>query len=375
MILNNVTTITGNGPTNIYLKNSKLKPSGGDTPGARQLDFGGALAFPGLVNSHDHLDFNLFPQLGDKIYNNYTEWGNYIHTNYKQEIDAVLKVPLALRANWGIFKNLLCGVTTVVNHGEHLAVKNAPITVEQGHSIHSVQFEKWWKLKLNNPLKRKIPAMIHIGEGDDNLANDEIDQLNHWNLLHKKLIGVHGIAMTEEQAKKFEALVWCPESNYFLFNKTAKIDHLKKHTTILFGTDSTLTGNWNIWDHIRLARKTKMLTDAELYNSVHPGGVLNNLTNVNDDGTIVIAKRQPATNAFGSFYATDPADILLVMYHDQIRLFDTSLLDQLKGINLKNFSQVFINGSSKYVEGDLPGLMQQIKSYYPDAVFPVSANS
>lgn len=374
MILNNVTKITGNGPTNIYLKNAKLKPSGNAISGGLQLELNGALAFPGLVNAHDHLDFNLFPQLGDKIYSNYTEWGHHIHTHYKQEIEAVLKVPLALRIKWGIFKNLLCGVTTVVNHGEHLPVKDPLITVEQGHSIHSVQFEKWWRLKLNNPLKRKMPAMIHIGEGDDDLANDEIEQLSHWNLLRKKLIGIHGIAMTEQQAKKFEALIWCPESNYFLFNKTARIDHLKKHTTILFGTDSTLTGNWNIWDHIRLARKTKMLTDAELYSSIYLGGILCGSNPANDNGTLVIAKRQSAYNAFDSFYATDPADILLVAHHGQVRLFDASLLEQLIHLDLKNFSQIHINGSYKYVEGNLPGLMKQIKNYYPEAVFPVSAN-
>src|ERR1700744_199967 len=76
-----------------------------------------AIVFPGLINSHEHLDFNLFPQLGDRTYANYTQWGKHIHQTYKEEISAVLKVPLALRAQWGIYKNLLCGVTTVVNHG------------------------------------------------------------------------------------------------------------------------------------------------------------------------------------------------------------------------------------------------------------------
>lgn len=373
MILNNVTTITGNGPTNIFL-NGQIKPQAQAMPANMQLDLGGALAFPGLVNAHDHLDFNLFPQLGDKFYSNYTEWGHHIHAHYKKEIDAVLTVPLALRIQWGIFKNLLCGVTTVVNHGEYLPVKNSPITVEQGHSIHSVQFEKWWKLKLNNPLKRKKPTMIHIGEGDDELANLEIEQLSNWNLLRKKLIGIHGIAMTGEQARKFEALVWCPESNYFLFNKTAPIDQLKKHTTILFGTDSTLTGNWNIWDHIRLARKTKMLTDAELYSSVYLGGILCGANHAHNDGTIVVAKRPAAIEPFESFFATDPADILLVAHQEQVRLFDVSLLEQFKHFDLKSYSQVHINGSYKFIEGDLPGLMKQIKNYYPEAVFPVSAN-
>jgi|GEM_PF-4212352 len=37
------------------------------------LTFNGSLVFPGLINSHDHLDFNSFPLLGNRIYNNYTE--------------------------------------------------------------------------------------------------------------------------------------------------------------------------------------------------------------------------------------------------------------------------------------------------------------
>jgi hypothetical protein len=376
MILNNVNTITSNGPVNIQLKNGKVQQFVGPAPvDPFQLTFDYALAFPGLVNSHDHLDFNLFPQLGDKIYNNYTEWGDYIHANYKDPIAAVLKVPLALRVKWGIYKNLLCGVTTVVNHGEYLAINDAPINVEQCHSIHSVRFEKLWKLKLNNPLKRKLRVVIHVGEGSDEMSTDEIDQLINWNLLKKKLIGVHGVAMTETQAKKFEALIWCPESNYFLLNKTAAADELKKHTNILFGTDSTLTGNWNIWDHIRLARKTKMLTDTELYNSLHPGDSASWQTSVSKKNTVVVTKKNNEVSALDTFYTTDPADILLVVHKEQIRLFDDSLLKQLGNFNLTEYSKIYINGTRKYVQGDLTDLMAAIKTYYPDVVFPITADA
>ncbi|MCC8427177.1 hypothetical protein [Mucilaginibacter sp. UR6-11] len=375
MILNNVNTITGTGPVNIQLKNGQIVAPGSNAPAdALQLTFDNALAFPGLVNSHDHLDFNLFPQLGDKIYNNYTEWGNHLHANYQNEIAAVLKIPLALRVSWGIFKNLLCGVTTVVNHGEPLAINNAPINIAQCHSIHSVGFEKLWKVRLNNPLKRKLPVVIHVGEGSDEVSGTEIDRLINWNLLKKKLIGVHGVAMTGAQAKKFEALVWCPESNYFLLDKTAPADDLKKHTTILFGTDSTLTGSWNIWNHIRLARKTKMLTDPELYRSLHPEGAAWRYTSGGNRPAIVVAKRKSEGSSLDVFFATDPADILLVVHEEQIRLFDDSLLDQLGQLDLSRFSKIYINGACKYVQGDLPGLMANIKEYYPEAVFPVTAS-
>ncbi len=150
-----------------------------------QLDFDDAILFPGLINSHDHLDFNLFPQFGGEIYNNYTEWGNHIHKKYKNEITEVLKVPLELRVQWGLFKNLLCGVTTVVNHGAYLNITDPLISVWQPQCIHSVQFDKLWKLKLNNPLKRKQQVVVHAGEGKDALAHKEIDQLTRWNLWGK----------------------------------------------------------------------------------------------------------------------------------------------------------------------------------------------
>src|ERR1700712_4564531 len=66
------------------------------------IDLEGSLLFPGLINSHDHLDFNLFPRLGSETYKNYTEWGNHLHKTYHPEINAVMRVPLLIREQWGI---------------------------------------------------------------------------------------------------------------------------------------------------------------------------------------------------------------------------------------------------------------------------------
>ena len=121
------------------------------------LTFENAIVFPGLINSHDHLDFNLFPQLGTGIYKNYSEWGKRLHADYKTEINAVLKVPQPLREKWGMYKNLLGGVTTVLNHGKNVRIKNKLINIyERKHDLHSVAFDKYWRLRLNNPFKRKL---------------------------------------------------------------------------------------------------------------------------------------------------------------------------------------------------------------------------
>src|SRR5690349_15535136 len=210
--------------TGLNIINSREKTITIDNDINVELNFSNALAFPGLVNSHDHLDFNLFPQLGNKIYNNYTEWGGEIHQQYKNEIAEVLKVPKTIRTQWGIYKNLLAGVTTVVNHGEKLEIPEPLITVIQDtNSLHSVKFEKYWRLKLISPLRREEIINIHLGEGTNEDARREIDEYIKWNLFKRKTVAIHGVAMTPDHAKHFEALVWCPESNFFLLGKTAQI--------------------------------------------------------------------------------------------------------------------------------------------------------
>jgi len=329
-----------------------------------------AILFPGLINSHDHLDFNLFPPLAGRTFKNYTEWGVYIHVKYKDIIDDVLRVPEKLRIQWGIYKNLLCGVTTVVNHGKKIKPPNDLITICQDcQSIHSVHFEKRWRFALNNPLKKNLTAVIHCGEGTDDLAANEIDLLIKNNLFKRSIVAVHGVAMSEEQAKHIKALVWCPESNYFLLDKTAAVDRLKSRLPILFGTDSTLTGDWNIWNHIRRAKQTGMLSEQELYESltVNPANTwgLNTGTIAEGmDADLVLSKAS-------SFFTTDPQNVLLVIHRGHINLFDETLLPLLKGISISGYSTIRIGKSSKYVKGDLPELTDQIKQFYANASFPL----
>ena len=384
MILNHLKLAGTDEPINIRVEGDKMAevssspiaPAGT----ALSLTFTDAIVFPGLINSHDHLDFNLFPQLGDRLYNNYTEWGGYIHQAYKNEIADVLKVPALLRSQWGVYRNLLCGVTTVVNHGERLGLGDGLITVfEDAHCLHSVQFEKNWWIKLNNPLKRKLPVNIHVGEGTDWLSFNEINKLLKWNLLRRKLIGTHAVAMSKKQAAKFEAIVWCPETNYFLLGKTANIAVLKTETNVLFGTDSTLTSPWNIWEHLRLARKTRLLNDSELYNTLNSNAAKTWQLNCGEiatgkDADMVAAKIKAGAKGLDSFFSLSPEDVLMVVHKGNIRLFDETLLPQLGKAGLDRFSKIYINDACKYVQGDLPGLMEKINAYYPAARFPVSVH-
>ncbi|HEX4372971.1 MAG TPA: amidohydrolase family protein [Puia sp.] len=380
MILNNVKIYGENNAVNIYVDGKTIShiedsnKKNNSKEKELQLHFENAIAFPGLINSHDHLEFNLFPQFGDRIFNNYLQWSNYTSEKYKAEINKVLQIPVQLRILWGLYKNLLCGVTTVVHHGEKIAVDNAEISIFQDHHfLHSVGLDKRWRYKLNKPSSKKM-FVIHIGEGRDECAKKEIDKLIRWNLFKKEIVAVHGVAMNQQQARSFKALVWCPASNFFMLNETAKVDMLKNELPIVFGTDSTLTADWNLWDHLRAARKRSSISDGELFNmlTTTPAQVWD----LKDHGAIKkdhVADIVIAENKNDNFFETDPENILLILKNGEIKLFDEKLLSQLEigNFDKKKFSKISIKNSRKYVHGDLPGLITEVKKYYPEAEFPI----
>ena len=381
MILNNLHVLNQEGARSIHMENGRISSVSRNCENNNlvKIQFENALAFPGLINSHDHLDFNSFHPLGNHLYKNYTEWGEDIHKNNKEEIEAVLKIPQKLRILWGIYKNLLNGVTTVVNHGDRLQVPTNLIQVLQDFSsLHSVGFEKNWKLKLNCPLLKNKQFVMHIGEGTGREAHLEIDTLIRWNILKRKIIGVHAVCMNEKQAAAFKALVWCPYTNLFLLGKTAAINLLKHHAKIIFGTDSTLTSSWNIWEHLRMARKTSMVSDIELIDmltttaadawSLKKTGQLS----PGFHADIVVIKQKSRFNNMDNFFASNPEDILLVIHQGNIKLFDEILLEQIPiiGVDLKSFNKIVIAGATKYVIGNLHALKEAIQTNYPEAAFP-----
>lgn len=378
IVLHQLQTINGENIDTLIIEEENIKSINEtnllDNEKTLNLYFDNAVLFPGLINSHDHLDFDLFPKLGNKTYADYLEWGKDIHLTNKNSIRNVLKVPENLRVAYGVYKNLLAGVTTVVHHGKYVSAPGDLIDVYQRcNTLHSVRLQKYWKLKLNNPFVKSWPFVIHIGEGTNQSSHEEINELLRWNILKRKMVGIHGIAMKEKQANHFKALVWCPASNLFLQSATAAIDKLKTYTTILFGTDSTLSADWNIWSQLQLAQQTGLLTDNELWKALTINAAItwklnSGMLEARKQADVVIARRNTTNNIF----AFSPESILLVISKGRIVLFDEALLYQLRNERiLKTFSKVFINNCCKYVKGEIPALIKTIKSYSPDIILPV----
>jgi cytosine/adenosine deaminase-related metal-dependent hydrolase len=321
----------------------------------------GAIAFPGLINSHDHLEFDLYPPLGHGPYAEYVAWGQDIHRRDRGQIASIEAVPQPYRARWGAVKNLLAGVTSVAHHGAPVGTQ--AIRLLGGTSIHSVRLEPRWRRRLNGPCSSS-PVVVHIGEGTSDACHREIDRLLAWNLWGRDLIGVHAIAMDARQARRFRALAWCPLSNAFLYGRTADVRALKAHTTILFGTDSTLTADWNFWNHLRGARALGLLSDRELFDAVT--GAAAAVWNRPDLGRIavgaaadLVVARKKASDPWEAFFALDPEDLLLVLRDGVPLLVDRSLEGAPPPTT--GFA-VRVGGAEKIIAEDAPGLLKELRA-------------
>jgi len=385
MLINNVKIINNEQPsTQIRIKDSKIielnsfNNINDENHNELTFNFSNAIAFPGLINSHEHLDFNLFPKLGNRIYNDYVEWGNDINEKDRELIDTIKEVPIELSYKWGLYKNLICGVTTVINHGNNLNkhYKNLPDVYSNYNYIHSIRFEKKWKFKiLLTPNWR--PFVIHIGEGTNEESINEINELIRWNILGRDIIGIHSIAANDKQGKHFKAIVWCPDSNLFLFNKTTNISLLKSCTNILFGTDSTLTADWNFWNHLRLARDLNYLNDSELFLSISKtaskfwGLKTKGEIAVNKLADIVICKKKYSNN-WETFYNINPEDILLIIKNGNVVFIDSEIILQRQDIHKNDLDVIYINSVKKYITKGIRELVQSIHTMLPNFCFPMS---
>jgi cytosine/adenosine deaminase-related metal-dependent hydrolase len=211
----------------------------------------------------------------------------------------------------------------------------------------------------------KLPFIIHLGEGSGETIENEINKLFKWNLFKRKIIAVHGISINANLADKLAALIWCPDSNLFLYKKTANIIELKNKIPILFGSDSNLTSDPNFWNHIRIARQFNALNDEELINSMTslPGELLNvkgigKIKNGYQADIVVVKKK--SENNYDAFFNVNPEDILIIIRSGKIILFDESLEGECAYLN---YNKIKIRGSIKFTDKEIVAIIKKLEDH------------
>jgi ubiquinone/menaquinone biosynthesis C-methylase UbiE/cytosine/adenosine deaminase-related metal-dependent hydrolase len=321
------------------------------------MDLSGFFLFPGLINAHDHLEFSLFPNLGNGPYENAAEWARDIHANHAALIELHRKVPRTVRLWWGGIRNLLCGVTTVCHHN--------PITsdlMDPGFPVRVITDFGWaHSLSLDPQLASKFarspsgtPFILHAAEGVDGASLEEVFELDRMHALDERTVLVHGLACTPVAAalinQRLAAVILCPTSNKFLFHRFPSSSLVHSLNKVSLGSDSPLTAAGDLLDEIRFAH-TQM--------GLHANSVYGMVTNQPAD--ILRLRRGEGRLRPGSIAdilvvrdrGLSPAETLAQLSVDQIELVIRAGRVQLAGPELfARLPAAFTNGLEPFeVEG------------------------
>lgn len=247
MTITNLDLPFENWKNDISIEGNRISDISASNHDRGKIHLGDAIAFPGLVNMHDHLAMNLYPSFKSKTYRNYIEWSADLHHSNREIIEKIKIIPSKVLGCYGELKNLLSGFTTVSDH-ENTTTRTKVIDGFTDYNyLHSIQRHKNWRRKLLLTFNNK-PWMTHLNEGFQDAVNDEVKVPKKWNILRRKIIAIHGISLSSEHLSSLYGLIWCPGSNKFLYEKTIDIDLIKgSQNSVFFGTDSTLTGSPNLW--------------------------------------------------------------------------------------------------------------------------------
>jgi cytosine/adenosine deaminase-related metal-dependent hydrolase len=229
---------------------------------AGALDLSGYVRLPGLINAHDHLEFNLFPKLGRGPYRNAAEWARDIHHPDRSPVREQLRVPKPVRLWWGALKNLLSGVTTVCHHNPYepeVFDRNFPVRVVRRMAwAHSLTFESGLADRFR-AAPQTWPFVVHCGEGVDGPARCEVEALDAAGALDSRTAIVHAVGLTpsgiELLRRRGAAIIWCPSSNLGMLGRTVSRAVLRSGLPIALATDSGLSAPVDLQDELAVARR------------------------------------------------------------------------------------------------------------------------
>ena len=330
--------------------------------GDRVVDLRGARVLPGLINAHDHLQWNHFPHI--EYVPAYRHIGQWIaDVNTRARADRSFWVSGASRDSRlaaGGFKNLLSGVTTVAHHDPLYPPLSQPgfpvrVVVDYGWS-HSLPLDGEESVRRSyHGTPHDQPWIIHAAEGVDDESAEELDRLAALGCLGPNTLIVHGVALERaHRARLLEAnaaLIWCPSSNLRLFGRAAEIGDLLGAGRLALGTDSRLTGSRDLFDELRAAAALSGADDETLESLVtRDNARLLRLANRGEirEGALadllILPRGMPLTRA-------TRADVRLVIVNGTARYGDKDYAEACDPSH--RWAEILVDGRSKVLDGDL----------------------
>jgi cytosine/adenosine deaminase-related metal-dependent hydrolase len=342
------------------------------------IDLDGYLLLPGLINAHDHLEFNLFPKLGKVAYRNAKEWAQDIYHPESSPIREHRAVPKEVRLIWGGIKNLVTGVTTVCHHNDYCAVfgQNFPVRVIKRYAwthslLHGFSPESTYH---SSPADH--PFIIHLAEGSDDESRKEIFDLESRGLLSSRTVIVHGVALQERERRlvidRKSAIIWCPGSNLFTLGTTLDAEFVRSYERVALGSDSALTSD-DLLSQVRLAYSRSVPADVVFELVTTRSAKILNLENgegqlaADSIADIVVVRDRGMTPA-ESLTRIVPQDIHGVFLAGKIQSISDQLCSRIPSEWIEGLEALTFSGTRRYVRAPIRALIDQTRKHLGDDI-------
>ena len=313
----------------------------------------GLMLYPALINVHDHLRGNYLPRVGPppgSFYLKCADWINDLNESESVKERASLTAEECYLLS--SYKNLFSGVVTVNDHFPHREnqqlIPKLPVRVIERYTLaheatsYSLDWGDGIETEHSRAVDQNCPFIIHLEEGFDEEYQAGVELLEGLGSLDEHSVLVHCLGFSEQDIEKVRdkgcTVVWCPGSNFFMFNVTCKIRRiLMAGINCALGTDSTHSGTLNLLEEIRFARDMY----AKMYGEVLDGRTIFEMVTINP------AKAFRMDKEIGSIDAGKFADLMLLKPNHS-EPYEALASAQIEDIELLTWEGTPIYGAREY---------------------------
>ena len=250
--------------------------------------------FPGLVNAHDHPQYNVFPVLRfDQTFLNRYEWqDSATYAAFRQRVNALTSAGLACEMwKYAEVRALLAGNTTQQGafYSDYWDCYAHPrVLVRNPERMNRAIRDEIFPLRLSESSRATLrdrvqngayhALMIHLSEGVDPTAIEEFTTWQAWGLLPASVI-IHGIPYGAAEYRAMHeagaSLVWSPQSNLQLYGATANpVAAMEQGVLVSLAPDWCPSGSYDMLRELKVADEWNAsqlggrLTDVDLVQMV-----------------------------------------------------------------------------------------------------------
>ena len=210
--------------------------------------------------------------------------------------------------------------------------------------------------------------IIHVAEGTDQRARQELWELDRLGLVNRQSVLVHGLAIDADGValirKRGGSIILCPSSNKFLFGILPDLSALGGVGRIALGSESSLTALGDLLDEIRFSiRHCKIPSQSAFRMATTTAAMIlrleDGIGSIKEGGVAdLIAIRNTGEPMETRLQKLAMHDIEFVMIGGELRLASPRILERLPCALMQGLEPLQVDGSIRWLRAPVKALLK-----------------